>query len=209
MLCNGQELMTEEVCSTLVEEDVMDKAVEQFGVGVNVVDEEAQFELDEDGVPEELVGFSVVRKRDHEVEVEYLDVDDHGFVVKVVDDGASVDQPYFTRSGDNPVLRSEAEQHDMKGSRLFSEFCAPRKSYYATTSRKWGSGKSQERNFHVVVGWIEKHRHNAYVLRKGWNRFWRRVYLQKSEGKPCSYMFPKQVTAVQQLFAKYGVTSAK
>ena len=184
------------------EDEMVDVFQDQFGFGVSVVDEQADF--DEFA---ELVGFGCIVKKDYEKEVEYWDCDEFGHVVKVIDDGCSVEQPYWTKSGDNPVIMDEATQHDLKGSRLMSEHKAPKVNFYSVASNKWGNGKKQERSFHTVVGWVEKNKDNSALLRRGWSRFWKNVYAGKKQNT--FYMFPSQVKAVKDLFGKYGIVPIK
>lgn len=64
----------------------------------------------------ELRGCQVVQKRDWEMPVNVcvLDVGDWGQPEEEIEelDNSSVDQPYFTKSGDNPVIWDEAEQNE-------------------------------------------------------------------------------------------------
>jgi hypothetical protein len=162
---------------------------------------------------EEIPGLSVVVSEDRDVEREVVVkgyVPDYmGCPVwleeKWTDDDSSSETRYFCTSGDHPVLEPKASANDKKA-RNINEVPAPTKDYYSTAKvSKWGNGKVQERNLHTVLGFITKNKENKALLRKGWNRFWKRVYAQEM----CSFLFPSQVKLVKGEFYKYGISSLR
>lgn len=156
-------------------------------------------------VEDELVGFSCVVRKDYEVEKDSsgYEPDEHGYPVwvKDTDDGASVDQPYFTRSGDNPVLVDQATLLDEKRSAGgVLDFQAPNKQYYS--SFKWSQEDRLElRRFIQSVVWVCKHQDKPATLREGWIRFWKRVYADKT------FMTDNHIKLMKRLFGRYGVRS--
>lgn len=176
-------------------------------------EQEAPFVLSVEA--EEIPGVTTVTTADHEQEREYARFvwtqDEQGFpvqlVVDEVDDGASVDQPYWTRSGDNPVIHDQAQQADLDRSAagFMPEQVADLGGKPYTHTSKWGNGKRQERNFFAVLNFILSNEDNSARLQAGWKRLWARVYAQENH----SFLFPSQVKCLRGEFQKRGIVSKK
>ncbi len=172
--------------------------------GISIIEEEAQFDEND-----ELVGFSVVETPDREIEREYHVFDDGvGYMVKVQDDGteATMSGCYYTRSGDNPVLFSEAEQADAVRSAGGTSDLQPEwtPSFYSAAKP---SGKVQFHNYNVITVWIFQNRDNKDKLQRGWSRFWKRYFSEKKAGTVSNWLMPWHVTRIKAAFNAAGITS--
>lgn len=177
------------------------------------VEEEIPFVLtDQD---HEIPGLFVNDGVDTEVEREYVRIayvaDKHGHpspvAVEETDDGASVDQPYWTRSGDNPVIHDQGQQADAVRSAagFMPEQVKDLTGKPYTSTAKWGKGKVQERNFHAVLRFVRGNQDNTRLLQAGWKRMWKRIFEQSNHG----FLFPSQVKTLQGEFRRLGIVTKK
>lgn len=124
---------------------------------------------------------------------------------EVYDDPTDVSNPYWTLSGDNPVIYSEAEQASQMVSAGKWNCIDP--EYIPTYYSAGISWKLQERNFHIVVKTIWKYRDNPAKLREIWNRFWKRTYSYKTSSDRAKYwLFGKHIKSIVNTFKKFGIT---
>lgn len=152
----------------------------------------------------DLDNFTIKEVPDYEVEHTFLAEDEFGFPVLMTDDNTNCSMPWWTRSGDTPVIKSETQQaSDARSAGGFSDIkqdYVP--SHYSVS--KWGSGKRQTRLFHKWLTFIIRNKDDKRKLRDGWNKFWRRWYAKKHK-----FMFWAQVQCIVSEFKKCGITARK
>lgn len=113
---------------------------------------------------------------------------------------------YWTSSGHNPVIFSEAEVADSKRSAGGFSDVEPEyiPSFYSAAKPDC---REQFRNYNTVTVWIHQNRDNAEKLQAGWKKFWRRYFAMKSAGTVSNWLMPWHVTRIKAAFNRAGITS--
>lgn len=126
--------------------------------------------------------------------------------VKVEEDGAFVDQPYFTKSGDTPVLKDQVtiaeEERSAAGFMPEETKTLPLKEGHFYSQARIHP-KQQLRMFHRVAIAIHMHSHQPEELKKIKQAFWNLFYKNKRNGY--YIVNSKQATALKNTFRKYAV----
>lgn len=153
---------------------------------------------------EDLPWIREVKKTDWEVErYAGLEYDEHGFPVATYDDGTSISDPWFTFSGNNPVVDSIADKADQHLSAGKSSVLKPDwiPEFY---SQAWAY-KKQEHNFHCWVRAIKKYSENQNQLEKLWKKFWKGYFERKAKGFDAvnTWLHFNHIRDIKQVFAWY------
>ena len=135
-----------------------------------------------------------------------LEADDFtGAPVWVEDDGCSVDQPYFTTSGDNGIVESEADQNDAKrsagGMSDIRQQDWERPRYYSAKRFGEPEKKAQHRNYWNVVRFVRSNANNLPALQRAWRKFWR-----KNRELKTLFVSPRHVQIIKAEFRKVNAT---
>jgi len=143
---------------------------------------------------------------DYEVEKERCRIvwvtDEHGFPVQEAitetNDYCSTSDPYFTKSGNNPVIEDLAQVNDDKRSAGGFTDCtdAPWINFY---SDKPYHRKSQQRKAAQWISWIWKHQADQERIQEGWKRFWKIWYARKIQ-----FVSPRDKDLIAELLKRFG-----
>jgi hypothetical protein len=95
----------------------------------------------------------------------------------------------------------QATQNDRR-SRNLNEVFPPEKNFYSV-SGAWSRDRwlSQWRNYNLISVFIFKNTDNKALLRKAWNRMWKRVYAEKS-----SFLWQSHIRSLVKEFNSRGIT---
>ncbi len=193
----------EAVALNLIDETTLQKG-EQNSLQALTVNGKDEVVFEAELPPAELPGLYVRETFDKEQEhfAGYDFDEETGEPIPVWDDSTSpTDDPWFTLGG---TMQETNASEMIPVNTWMNSFDCPNmdKFYSQAKSISW---RKQRENFVQIMRWIFQNKDNKELLRRGWKRFWQRVYQHQAKKDTFNWMWQRQIKSVKAAFEAQGI----